>query len=39
MKEGVLNEDFVIVPKFVFYPLSKWYNCNKVIERKVIEYK
>lgn len=23
----------------IFYPLSKWYTCNKVIERKVIKYK
>jgi hypothetical protein len=31
--------DFIIVPRFVFFPLSKWYSCNKVIERKVIKYK
>ena len=24
--------DFVIVPKYVFKSLSKWYKCNKVIE-------
>lgn len=39
MKEVVYNEDFIIVPKFVFVPLSKWYNCTKTIERKVISYK
>lgn len=31
--------NYVIVPRFVFFPLSKWYSCNKVIELKVISYK
>jgi len=34
-----LDEDFVLVPKFVYIPLSKWYGCDKEIERKVIKYK
>jgi len=25
----------VIAPKYVFLPLSKWYECNKVLEMKV----
>jgi hypothetical protein len=29
------GEDFVIVPKYVFVPLSKWYACNAVIKRSV----
>ena len=33
------KEDFIIVPKYVFKPLSKWYDCNKVIERSVLELK
>ena len=33
------GENFIFVPKFVFYPLSKWYKLTKVIERKVINYK
>jgi len=36
MKEVSYNENFIIVPQYVFYPLSKWYKCTKVIERKVI---
>ncbi len=39
MREVVLNEDFIMVPKFVFFPLTKWYKCTKAIERKVIQYK
>lgn len=30
----VWNHDFVVVPKYVFIPLSKWYSCDKVIEIK-----
>jgi hypothetical protein len=30
--------DFVVLPKVVFFPLSQWYKCNRVIERKVISY-
>ena len=33
------NEDFVIVPKYVFNSLSKWYKCNKTIELKVHQCK
>lgn len=32
MEEISWNHDFVVVPKYVFIPLTKWYNCNKVIE-------
>jgi hypothetical protein len=31
----VFEEDFVIVPKYVFVPLSKWYKCNAIIKRSV----
>lgn len=31
--------DYLLLPKFVFWPLSKWYACDKVIERMVISYK
>lgn len=27
------------MPKFVFFPFSKWYKVTKVIERKVITYR
>lgn len=33
------NEDFVIVPKYVFLPLSKWYDCNLIIKRTVHQSK
>jgi hypothetical protein len=35
-----LKEDAgtVVLPRVVFFPLSKWYKCNKVIERRVITY-
>ena len=39
MREVVYGEDFILVPKYVFLPLSKWYKCTKTIERKVISYK
>jgi hypothetical protein len=32
----VYAKDFLIVPRFVFFALQKWYGCNSVIERKVI---
>ena len=38
-KDVQYGVDFIIVPINVFFPLSKWYSCNKVIERKVIQYK
>jgi hypothetical protein len=38
LKEILLGIDFIVVPRFMFFPLSKWYGCNKVIERKVITY-
>lgn len=31
MKEVYYNENFIIVPKSVYRPLSRWYNCNKEI--------
>ena len=36
-KEVIYGEDYLLLPKFVFLALSKWYNCNKVIERLVIK--
>jgi hypothetical protein len=33
------EEHFVICPKYVFKPLSKWYKCNKVLELNVHESK
>ena len=39
MKDMTINEDFVLVPKCVFEPLQRWYNCTKVIERTVIKYR
>lgn len=32
------GDQFIVVPRFVFFPLSKWYKVTKVIERKVINY-
>lgn len=31
--------DFLLLPKFVFWPLSKWYACDLELERDVICYK
>lgn len=31
--------DYLLLPKFVFWPLSKWYACDVEIERVVISYK
>lgn len=34
LKDGVeFMIDYLLLPKFVFWPLSKWYACDKVIER------
>lgn len=38
MRDLVYKQDFVLVPKYVFFPLSKWYPCDKVITRQVIKY-
>jgi hypothetical protein len=38
MKDLVYKQDYVLLPKFVFFPLSKWYSCDKVITRQVIKY-
>ncbi|CDW76980.1 ubiquitin carboxyl-terminal hydrolase 15 [Stylonychia lemnae] len=39
LKDISYGDGFILVPRYVFYPLSKWYKCTKVIERKVISYK
>ena len=39
LRDVEYGQDFVVLPRNVFFPLSKWYKCNKVIERKVIAYK
>ena len=39
MKDLTYKEDFVLVPKYVHYPLSKWYASEKIITRQVIQYK
>lgn len=40
LKDDIAYGDkFILVPRYVFYPLSKWYKITKVIERKVISYK
>ena len=39
MKEVYYNENFIIVPKSVFRPLSRWYSCNKEIQRAVLKTK
>ncbi len=36
MKDLTYKQDFVILPKYVYYPLSKWYSCEKEITRTVI---
>ena len=35
MKESYYNENFVILPKYAYRALSKWYPCNLELERKV----
>ena len=39
MKDLTYKEDFVLVPKYVHYPLSKWCASEKTITRWVIQYK
>jgi hypothetical protein len=39
LKDVQYGIDFILVPRFFFFPLSKWFSCNKVIERKVIRFK
>ncbi len=39
LKDVQYGIDFIIVPRYVFFALSKWYSCNKVIERTVINFK
>jgi len=36
LKDLVYKQDYVLLPKHVFFPLSKWYACDKVITRQVI---
>lgn len=39
MQEVVYNEDFVLLPKHVFFPLSTWYKCDQIITREVISWR
>ena len=39
MKDLTYKQDFVLLPKYVYYPLSKWYQCEKEITRNVIQYR
>jgi hypothetical protein len=39
MQEVVYNEDFVLLPKHVFFPLSTWYSCDAIITRDVISWR
>ena len=36
MKDLTYKQDFVLLPKYVYHPLSKWYSCEKEITRTVI---
>jgi len=36
MKDLTYKQDFVLLPKHVYMPLSKWYSCDKEITRSVI---
>ena len=36
MKEVTYGQEYIVIPKFVWLALSKWYPCNKILERKVI---
>jgi hypothetical protein len=39
LKDSVYNEDFILLPKYAFFPLNAWYSCDKIITRKVISWK
>ena len=39
MKDLTYKQDFVLIPKYVYYPLQKWYSCEKEITRSVIQYR
>ena len=39
MKDLTYKQDFVLLPKHVYYPLSKWYSIDKEITRTVIQYR
>ena len=39
MKDIAYKQDYMLLPKYVFYPLSKWYSCEKEITRTVIQYR
>ena len=39
MKDLTYKQDFVLLPKYVYFPLSKWYSCEKEITRSVIQYR
>lgn len=40
LTDALYGTDFVLLPRFVYFPLSKWYGggCSRVIERRVIQY-
>lgn len=31
--------DYVLLPKFVFMALQKWYGCDKILQRDIISFK
>ena len=33
LKDLTYKDDFVLVPKYVYFPLAKWYNSEKAITR------
>ena len=39
MTEKAYNEDYILLPKHAFLPLSMWYGCDKTITRDVIFWK
>ena len=39
MKDLTYKQDFVLLPRYVYYPLSKWYSCETEITRQVIQFR
>lgn len=39
LKDAVYDEDFILLPKYAFFPLNAWYSCDKIITREVISWK
>jgi hypothetical protein len=38
LKEGVVyGENYIILPKWSFLALSRWYSCNKILKRGFIK--